>query len=195
MRGVWRSVDDTDLPLKILGVDNGTRYLGIALIEFDLVTQVTTVKDAFTVTAREELYHYGSSVSAVGRARARFTELIAELSDTVDDFMPHLLAVETPFVHKNPYTYGTLKEMIGRIADLVEDNRSTGLRLVEVAPTEAKLAVGSATTDKEDVRKAVLASPNILFENRDGRDIQEDAMDAIAVAVCAAMQVVTLRDW
>jgi crossover junction endodeoxyribonuclease RuvC len=149
----------------ILGIDPGSRKTGYGIIEqqFGKVAYVTSgvIKMAAELTLPERLYTIFNGVS----------EIIAQ-------FGPQEMAIEQVFMAKNAGS--ALKLGQARGAAIVA-GASCGLPVSEYETRKVKQAVvGTGAADKLQVQhmvKALLQLPRVP---------QEDAADALAVALCHA---------
>ena len=99
------------------------------------------------------------------------------LSDLMNQWTPHEVAIEEPFVSKNPRTALAIGQAQG-VALIAAASR--GIQAVRYSPRQVKQTVtgyGSAT--KEQVQQLVAMQFGI-----DGSDIPEDAADALAIVLC-----------
>lgn len=109
----------------------------------------------------------------------------------LDMYDPDIVTIETPFMHRMPHAYATLRESMMMIIDCVTDF-DYRLEVFGVTPMEAKKAVNAARYDKgkEPVRQAVLALPDVRYANGINPELlDEHCIDSIAVAYFKAQQV------
>ena len=146
-------------PLKVLGVDPGSRAAGWAVVTFGACT---------SLTAAGVLRPPPSAPLA-----ARLLFLRESLREVVARERPDVAAVERVFSGKNPQSLITLGEARGvLLVTLVE----AGIPVVEITPAEIKRAVtGTGAAEKEQVRRMVTA---LL-----GWRLALDAADAAAAAL------------
>jgi len=149
-------------PRRILGIDPGSRFTGVGLIEVrgDKVTA---------------LHH-----TVIKTAGAEFTERLGIIFNGVRELAatlsPHVAAVETVFVSKNPSSAIKLGQARGAAVCALID---AGVTVAEYAPRAIKQAiVGRGAADKVQVQHMV----KILLSLRETP--AEDAADALAVALC-----------
>ncbi|HUN72178.1 MAG TPA: crossover junction endodeoxyribonuclease RuvC [Steroidobacteraceae bacterium] len=152
-------------PLRILGLDPGSRRTGYGVIERRGADWVHVAHGCVTVPGPEE--------SLAERLRVIFEglrELIASLS-------PGEVAIERVFVNRNVDSALKLGQARGAALCAVPK----GLPVFEYAPRAIKLAlVGSGAAEKEQVAHMIRTLLGLQ-----GR-IGADAADALAVAVCHA---------
>ncbi len=117
----------------------------------------------------------------------RLTEIDAGITAVIREFYPDEAAVEETFLNRNPGT--TLKLGLARGVVLLTPARA-GLPVSEYAAKEVKKSlVGYGSADKAQVAAmAARLLPGVEFAN-------EDAADAIAVAICHAHASQTMNRW
>jgi len=109
----------------------------------------------------------------------RLEEISAELAGVIKKHRPDLIAVEQLFFCKNVKTALTVGHARGVILLTARQNK---IPVVEFTPLQVKQAVSSyGQAPKEQVQKMVK-----LLLNLDKIPKQDDAADALAVAICAA---------
>jgi len=161
-------------PRRIIGLDPGLQRTGWGVI----------------VAEGNRLSHIANGViqtMAKAPIPERLTEIDAGISAVISEFHPDEAAVEETFLNRNPGT--TLKLGLARGVVLLTPARA-GLPVSEYAAKEVKKSlVGYGSADKTQV--AAMASrllPGVEFAN-------EDAADAIAVAICHAHASQTMNRW
>ena len=161
-------------PRRIIGLDPGLQRTGWGVI----------------VAEGNRLSHVANGVIqtlAKAPIPKRLTEIDAGISAVISEFHPDEAAVEETFLNRNPGT--TLKLGLARGVVLLTPARA-GLPVSEYAAKEVKKSlVGYGSADKTQV--AAMASrllPGVEFAN-------EDAADAIAVAICHAHASQTMKRW
>ena len=150
--------------MRILGVDPGSRKAGYGIVDID-GNRITHVAHGVITTGN------GEFVDRLGR-------LFADLSALIAEFTPACAAMEDVFVSRNVASALKLGQARGA---LVAACTHAGLSVTPYSPTLVKQAVvGFGRAEKEQVQhmiKLLLKPPAPL---------QEDAADALAVAVCHA---------
>ena len=149
----------------ILGIDPGSRITGYGLVRKE----------------GNRLVHVDNGAIFTDKAKdfpQRLEKIFAGLSAIIAEYQPHAVAVENVFVAKNAAS--ALKLGQARGAAIVAAV-SVGLPVHEYTAMQVKLAVvGTGRAEKGQVQqmiKALLKLPEIA---------QEDASDALAVAICHA---------
>ena len=151
--------------MKILGIDPGSRITGYGII------------------AKEgnRLVHLDNGAIFTDKARdfpARLKRIYRELSEIIETFQPDAVAVENIFFSNN--VQSALKLGQARGAAIVA-GVNAGLPVFEYTALQVKQAVvGNGKAAKEQVQKMIKVLLNLP------EVAQEDASDALAVAVCHA---------
>lgn len=152
--------------LRILGIDPGSRMTGFGVLDCH--------QDRATYVAS------GAVNTVEGTFKDRLRLIFNSISAIVAEYRPHVLAIESVFVHKNASS--ALKLGHARSAAICA-TFEFDLEVFEYAPREIKQAVvGTGSATKEQVQHMVRA----LLE-LDG-DPSPDAADALATALCHANQ-------
>ena len=151
---------------KILGVDPGTATTGYGIIE--------------NQRGKLSLVEYGViQTSKADSAAHRLTEIYKDLTKLIKKHKPDLLAVEQLFFYKNITTAITVAQARGVILLCAEQNK---IKLAEFTPLQIKNSLtGYGKADKKQVQYMVAKLLGIKKPPR-----QDDAADALAVAICAA---------
>lgn len=162
------------LSRRIIGLDPGLQRTGWGII----------------VAEGNRLSHVANGViQTVAKAPTpeRLTEIDAGITAVIREFNPDEAAVEETFLNRNPGT--TLKLGLARGVVLLTPARA-GLPVSEYAAKEVKKSlVGYGSADKAQVAAmAARLLPGVEFAN-------EDAADAIAVAICHAHASQTMNRW
>ena len=149
-------------PVRILGIDPGSRVTGYGIIDFH----------------QNNARHVASGCIQVGgnELSARLKAIFEGISALVDGERPTELAVEQVFFHRNAAS--ALKLGQARGAALMA-GVMRGLSLYEYSPNQVKQAVtGRGHASKDQVQHMI----KMLLSLRDLP--ASDAADALAVAIC-----------
>ena len=150
-------------PVKVLGIDPGTRSTGYGLVE--------------TAPGRIAYIASGCIRPAAGAMAERLGEIQAGVSELIAVHGASQLAIEDVFMSRNPQAALKLGQARGvAMATAV----AAGLAVFEYAPrTVKKAVVGTGGATKAQVQHMV----RILLNLRGGR-LATDAADALALAIC-----------
>lgn len=176
---------------RILGVDNGTSLLGLALLEYDFDTDIAKVIQLGVLEPRGLAYErYPRIVERKGNNAARRLWMKERFYDILLDIKPDVVAIETPFIGSvatlssfEPLAL-SVEALIDTILD-VEDDLVKHIDIEKVAPHQAKRAITppEATYDssKEAIKVNVLNHPQIDLCGLNLDDYEQDSVDAIAI--------------
>ena len=155
----------TGQPLRVLGIDPGTRFMGYGVVE----------------ETDGQLVHLGHGVikTSVGDSlERRLLGIFSELQAVVARYRPAAMAVEGLFSCRNARSALILGHARG-VALLAA--AQGGLPVFEYAPARVKRAVGAGGADaKEAVARMVRTFLSLSPERLE----RSDASDALAVAIC-----------
>lgn len=155
-------------PIRILGLDPGSRHTGFGVIDRRGTKLTVIAKGRITLPASRPLAE-------------RLGRLGVELRGMVRRFEPRIAVLESLYHGVNPKSLIVLAQARGAlITTLAADN----VEVHEYTPAEVKIAVtGSGRADKEQVSRMVRLILG-LGEER----LSPDASDALAVAICFAQR-------
>ena len=148
--------------MRILGIDPGSRFTGFGIIEVE-------GEHAVCIT-------HGVIKTGGGEFPQRLGIIFSQLQDLIRDHRPDQAAVESVFISRNPGSALKLGQARGAAVCAAI---SQGLPVAEYSPRSVKQAiVGRGGADKVQVNHMVA----VLL--RMSGEIEEDAADALAVALC-----------
>jgi len=152
-------------PLRILGVDPGSRVLGYGVVE---------------IRGRDCRY-VECGVLTAGRdprMERRLAEIARGLGEVIGELAPRVIAVEDVFTHANPRSALALAQARGVVLAVAG---MAGITVHSYAPAVVKKTVtGRGRASKEQIARMV----QVLIGLR--RPPQADAADALAVALTHA---------
>jgi crossover junction endodeoxyribonuclease RuvC len=147
---------------RILGIDPGSRFTGVGLIEIR--------------GDRVKALHHTVIKTGGGEFTERLGIIFRGVKELAEAHRPHVAAVETVFVSKNPSSAIKLGQARGAAVCALID---CGIPVSEYAPRAIKQAlVGRGGADKVQVQHMVKILLSLAEAPR------EDAADALAVALC-----------
>lgn len=150
--------------LRILGIDPGSRITGYGII--DVVGSEASLVEAGNIRCKD------------GDFNARLAHIFRSVGALIEQWRPQQMAVEQVFVSHNAGS--ALKLGAARSAAICAGFERE-LPVADYSPREIKLAVtGTGAADKAQVQHMM----RVLLRLRG--DLQADAADALAVAVCHA---------
>lgn len=152
-------------PIRILGIDPGSRRTGYGIID-----DRGTGREARLVTT--------GTIATTGDHNARLRRIFSEMEELVRQFRPHEVSIERVFMHRNADS--ALKLGQARAAALC-GTFEADIPVFEYAARYVKKAVvGRGDADKAQVQLMV----RVLLGLRETP--ASDAADALALALCHA---------
>ncbi len=149
---------------RILGIDPGSRLTGYGIIEMQEGKAIWISSGCIRVKA----------ISLAERLR----EICEGVQSLLDEFQPHEMAIEQVFVHRNPASALKLGQARGAAMSMVA---LRAIPVSEYSPTQIKQAiVGRGNAAKTQIQHMTMTLLGL------SKLPQEDAADALAVALCHA---------
>lgn len=179
--------EPTDSIIRIVGIDPGTTTLGLAILDVDLDTLVPTLVYGYTNNAEKATKHIEWKKTMLGSRDVRLENHKDYLDDILEYTQPILIAAESPFLKMSRVSsYEALVECYDMIRKSVwKHNPTLFLRRIDPITVKNYVGVSHIGTDKEDVRKAVIARyANLCHPSVDIHSLDEHTIDAVAVAHC-----------
>ena len=157
--------------IRIIGIDPGSRSTGYGVVDAHGV-RLAHVASGFVRTQE-------------GHWSSRLRGIFERLGAIIDEHVPHELAIEKVFMHRNPSSALKLGQARG-VAILAGSMRA--LSVHEYSPNEVKQAVtGKGHATKEQIQYMT----KVLLALREPP--QTDQADALAVAICHAHMRTTIE--
>jgi crossover junction endodeoxyribonuclease RuvC len=157
-------------PARILGIDPGSRLTGYGIIEMHAGRAIWVGSGCIRIKGED--------------LASRLRVLVEGLIDILDQHQPASVAVEQVFMHRNPDSALKLGQARGAAISVVAGRH---LPVHEYTPTQIKKAiVGKGNAAKAQVQHMVKAMLGLSHLP------QEDAADALAIALCHAHTAQTL---
>lgn len=151
-------------PIRIIGIDPGSRITGYGIIE--------------SIANRQRVVAYGCIRTEQGELPQRLLQIQNELAAVLSEHRPDEAAVEQVFVKRNVATAIVLGQARGVAICTLAGH---GLALAEYAPAQVKLAVtGNGRAEKQQIQQMVKILLKLV------EIPATDAADALAVALCHA---------
>ena len=152
--------------MRVIGIDPGSRYTGYGVIDKDGQRLVHVASGRINASS--------STLSFGARLDTIYTGLISVMAE----FEPESVAVETVFAAKNVQSTIKLGQARGVVLLAIQHSE---LEYSEYSPASVKNSVtGHGRADKASVGILVRKLLNLDAQT----DISEDAVDALAVAIC-----------
>ncbi len=155
----------------IIGVDPGYDRCGIAVLDASCgVGKEVLLFSTCVQTAKHDTFH------------ARLGKIASVFSETVVNFKPNILAIESLFFNNNQKTASRVLEVKGAV-EVLAINRNLDIR--EFTPLQIKSAItGNGRADKKDIYRML---QHLVKINKDIK--VDDEFDAIACALTCSASV------
>jgi crossover junction endodeoxyribonuclease RuvC len=154
--------------MRIVGVDPGNAVTGFGVVDRDETLQFVT---AGVIRAR-----------GMVRGPRRLAALYQKLLDIIGQYQPDAMSLERSFVAMNVQSAFALGEARAA-AMLAAAHRD--LEVFEYTPTDVKLSIaGYGRADKTQVKLMVRRTLTL----RDTWELNDDAADALAIALCHVLR-------
>ena len=160
-------------PIRILGIDPGSRITGYAVVELRASTVHFLTAGIIRLSEKS--------------LPERLGKLLRAIEHLLETQHPTTAAIENVFMHKNAMSALKLGQARGAIIATIA---AQGLSVSEYAPTRVKQAlVGKGQADKQQVMHMVKLIAKIQ------QPLPVDASDALAVAICHAHHMLGQTRW
>jgi crossover junction endodeoxyribonuclease RuvC len=159
--------------MRVLGIDCGTQRTGFGVVDSDGGAHAFVTAGVIRTSAKQPL-------------ELRLVAIARGLRQVIHRHRPESAAVEGVFHSLNARTGLKLAHVRGATLLTVAE---AGLELGEYSPAEVKISVvGYGRAEKEQVQMMVRSLLRLESEK-----LPEDACDALAVAICHAVNAATRR--
>lgn len=180
---------ENEVPFRVVGIDPGTESLGFSVLDLYLSSGEIEVIHSETILAQKILGDYKVEERVHGSRTARLMALEDRLFIYFEQFEPHAICAESPFLSRFPMTFAALTECVSYVRRAVcRYDRYKPLELVD--PPTAKKAVGMTVKrgiTKDDVTAAVKKLPIRYKEGINVDELDEHEIDSIAIAYYQAL--------
>lgn len=154
----------------VIGIDPGIAKIGFAVIE----NKGNKVIDYGCITTSKE-----------NNTGERLEKISQEISKLIKQYKPKVLAIENLYFFKNLKTAMPVSQAKGVILLTASQNK---IPVFEFTPLQMKMAVtGYGRAEKKQVQKMIKLQLN-LKETKDKGKRQDDAIDALGIALCYIFQ-------
>jgi len=157
--------------MKVLGIDPSLTSTGFAILD------------------NGKLVHYGSvATNTKLEMMDRHIIIYNTIWNVVEVYKPDVIGIESQYLCGiNSNAILKVVEVAGIIEGLYYaycQINSKDKRILSVAPSGAKSAVGVGKMKRAESKKAVKKMVSLMFKEVDKKGIAQDVYDAIAIAVC-----------
>jgi crossover junction endodeoxyribonuclease RuvC len=154
--------------MKVLGIDPGTITAGYGLVEKPNSSQKIYVRGSGTI-----------KMNSSDKLGDRLLLLLNRLGQLIEDFKPDEIGIESPFLGKNVQSAFRVGEARAIVMVAAAKNK---IPVAQYAPTAVKsIVTGNGRATKIEVAEFL----KIAF-SFDITNVELDASDAVAVAICHA---------
>lgn len=170
--------------VRVMGIDPGSRTLGISILDCFLYEQQLVLTDAWTLNTEQALRRNRFRAARLGDHHCRMDAIHDEVLMAMQNFYPDVVIMETPYLGRLAQPFFVLTQAMTAIEHAVSDY-SSAMHLEKIDPSTVKKAIGvpGGSSDKELVRQAVYGLTNLEnLSDRTLESLSEHAIDAIAVA-------------
>lgn len=169
--------------VRVMGIDPGSRTLGIAITTCFPYEQCWTLDEAWTLNTEYHLQQKRFRAARVGDHQVRMEAIEEEVFEALCNFYPDVVIMETPYLGRLPQSFFVLTQVMVAIGRAV-DRYSSAMHLEKVEPSVVKKAIGvpGNSPDKTLVAKAVMALKNLEnLSEKPLSELDEHSIDATAV--------------
>lgn len=171
-------------PFRVVGIDPGTENLGFSVLDLSLQDGSRTVTYTETLHSQKLLSMYRVEEDVHGTRTARLMALEDRLFLLFEQWQPHAICSEAPYMGRFPQAFAALTECVSYVRRAVcRYDRYIPLDVVD--PPTAKKAVGVLVkrgVTKDDVTVAIARLPLVYASGIDLSTLDEHQVDALAVA-------------
>ena len=166
----------------IVGIDPGSSCLGLAILEFNIITNEIIRTTAKTFEANKTIDKKDFFTEIHGERFARIKSLKESILSALYSSKPVYIACESPFYcSRMPNAYGVLMEVLVAIKESIfEYDCSKVIQLMD-PPNVKKSIKAKGNAKKEEMKTCLLALTEINYDG-DIEDLDEHSIDAVAVA-------------
>lgn len=174
---------DKPLSLGVVSIDTGSINLGVSYSVFDYQTGIQHVVFATTLKIQSVIKQGSCSLHSAATNRLQSTNAIFDLILSVcQRYNPDVVVAEASFMGRFPTAFASLSLALNAIerACFAYDY-DVGYATIDPPTVKNAVGVTGRSSDKEDMRQAIEAHPNIHLGNIDLAYLDEHAVDAIAI--------------
>lgn len=175
---------DNNENYRVLAIDPGSSNLGFSFLEsslddkINLITSDTiNIKNNAPAYRDLDFYHEDKYIRLI-----QLKDVVAEL---LNEYQPHALVAESNYMGRFATGFAALVECVCIIRMcLYEFNPYMQLHMVD--PTTVKTNIGMKRirgTTKDDVKRALIASKKVIWNDIDPETLDEHSIDSVAIGV------------
>lgn len=180
-----------DSKVRVLGIDPGTKNLGVFVVDVDLINKENfSLVYATTILGERLLYDIPEQFNDLADTgiEARSFALGRALKELIDIYEPDIGICEDNFLGMSPLTFKQLIQFVGLAREAFNEKK---IHLSYVFPNLAKAIVNAnfRGSQKEDVKEGLLKYKHLDTNGFDLNKLDEHAVDAGAVCLYRCEQV------
>lgn len=175
--------------IRVLGIDPSTTNMGVSICDINLHKQEEKIKLIYSNTIFGEQVKFDipkqfDDTSTGTGVLARSYGLSRALKELLNIYEPNVAICEDNFLSMSAGTFKQLIQAVGLMREAC-NNANSPLHLSYVLPNLAKGTVGAnfGGTQKEDVKKGVIAYPNLDNNGTDLNLLDEHSIDSLAITL------------
>lgn len=177
-----RLPDQKDNTIRTIGIDPGTMFLGLSVMEINLDDLTISNTYAFTLKG-EKLSNSPILFENYGAKFSRISGMMYQITRVLDIVSPTIVTSESPFFNPTrPAAFEALIEVISQLRNTLF-NYDPQIKLQLVDPSSVKNAVGAkGGANKVTIKEALLKLDTIYYRGDVNMDLLDDnSIDSIAV--------------
>lgn len=165
-------------PICIMGIDPGSRNLGVAIMEID----IDTLEIIDIIPIPISLNKYLINNYKTSHLYSRLTVLRREFEDIIDTFNPIAVAVESGFINpKMPGAVIPLANVLAIMTNVILEN-DTDTMIIEYPPSIIKKTIGANPVGNKSPVLEAISNNEEIKEIVDIDLLTEHNVDSIAIA-------------
>jgi Holliday junction resolvasome RuvABC endonuclease subunit len=176
--------------MRILSLDPGTNFTGVALLELDKDGVIAVIL-AETINANTECKHYKDVEYIHGLRYAKIIAIETRLKELLSLFNPQLVISESPYFNPTrPQAFSALVEVLSMFRSAVyRFNPSIVFETIDPSSIKNSLSVKGNSGDKLLMKQALINTGLIYYNNLDVNGFDEHTVDAVAVGYARCIEL------
>jgi Holliday junction resolvasome RuvABC endonuclease subunit len=170
---------------RLIGIDPGTEYCGVTLVEYSMDGGVISISPRTINTNHVHLPYADDRVLLHGERYSRLKKLSHAFEKILGSFRPDTIACEAPFYHRlHPTAFAPLVETVFVLRNTSMEF-DPGIPFLLYPPRLVKkTSAGDSYANKPAMKKAMQARKDVIDHIDTPIDsLSEHAIDSIAVAM------------
>lgn len=169
----------------ILSIDPGTNCTGVSILQINNDTKAVVILHSETIKAEKLALGYIFVMGIHGLRYAKILSVADRIDKLLRVYSPDLIVTESPYMGRFAQAFAALTELIAEIRNRVFlYNPNMVLNTVEPSIVKKNLGVKGTSGDKNAMREAILKYPLSYRSYIEPENLDEHAIDSIAVGLC-----------